>query len=192
MKSHRALRNTYALIALVVILSLCAAVAIILSSTSTPSSAPSPTTSETPKADVPVGLGDIGPQPTPTSYVSNLGGFITEVGSNTLTISNTPPNQKAPILTKVTVGPDTSIFKEIPKDQAAYKKEQDAYIARHDYSHAPPLPYTTQSLTLSDLKADMLVNIKLAEPTSEGATAHALEIGVLPIQPKYPTPSASQ
>ena len=124
--------------------------------------------------------------------MSNLGGFITAVGNDTLTISTTPPNQREPIVTKVAVGSDTSIFKEILKNEAAYKKEQGAYIAKHDYSFPPPLPYTKAPLTLSDLKVDMLVNIKFAPPSSAGATPHALEIGMLPVQPKYPTPSAAQ
>ena len=179
-------RDRKTLLILAIILAVGGAIAITFSSVSPASS---PATSE-----LGIPFDEIGPQPTPTSYVSNIGGFITAVGNATLTISTFAPGGKAPVVTKVAVavGSDTSIFKEISKDQVAYKKEQAAYIAKHDYSYPPPLPYTKTPLTLSDLKPEMLVNIKLAEPTSEGAAMHALEIGVLPIQPKYPTPSASQ
>jgi hypothetical protein len=183
MKDFGRSRHTKLLIALAIILCVGGAAAITLYSASfTPSRMTTP-------ANIPLGL--IGPQPMPTSYVSNLGGYIEDVGSDTLTISTTPLGTTTqPVVTTVTVGPDTAIFKEVPKDPAAFKKEQAAFKPQSPSSE-PPLPYTPTPLTLSDLKTDMLVNIKLAPPVSEGATAHALEIGVLSVQPRQPLPSRS-
>lgn len=177
MTDYRMFHNTKLLIALAVILCVGGAVAITLYSAS-PGKAQG--------APISIGL-----QPAPTSYVSNLGGFITAVGSDTLSVSTASLGTTTPpVVTTVTVGPDTAIFREVAKDPQASKKEQAAFKPQSPSSE-PPLPYTPTPLGLSDLEPDMLVNIKLAPPEGQGASVHALEIGVLSVQPRYSSPSRS-
>ena len=120
---------------------------------------------------------DPGPQPIPTTYVSNLGGTVLSVGESSIKISSAIPGKSDPIVSTVVIESDTSVYMQVRKDDSTIQKEQDAYRAHP--SGEPPLPFTPKKVALSDLASGMIVSIKLAEPSDSDSSLRAISVGVL-------------
>jgi hypothetical protein len=182
MKEPRFLENRKSLLALALLL--CAALVVAVAiSVRAPRSVPQTSLTSPPMPPQSSSQSQFLPetQPVRTSYVSNLGGFITAVGNGTIAISENIPGKSQPVATTVSVGSDTAIFKENFKDQATIQAQESAYRKQGAASSTPPLPYTPSALVFSDLKPGMLVIISLAPQNASNGLLHALTIGVLPL-----------
>ena len=117
-------------------------------------------------------------------------GTITSISSTTLTLTMQMPSMKSPVTYEVELAPGAVITEHTPKSAAEFAAGQEAYTP--SASSTPPLPFDSKTISLSDLKTGMLVEVPSATKQNGVWQSSALIVDVLPAgassTPALPTP----
>ena len=125
------------------------------------------------------------PPPMPLSsdgFLHMISGTITAVGSSGITLQAALPGTSQAVALTVGVVPSTPITEQVPKDMKTFQSEMQAYqkLSSNRAAQAtgtpampptPPMPSTSKTVTLADLKTGMVVAVTPAPNTKQDATS---------------------
>ena len=134
----------------------------------------------------------------PDGLLHSLAGQVVSVANGSITVSAVLAGKTAPSTVTVAIQSDTTYTLQVPIDPAEFAKKMNAYQQQMASSSAggtiatPPIPYTTKTMALSDIKAGMSVTVVPVSNTKEGTasiTAQSIEVFVAPAVPAVTTPT---